>query len=39
MGKSAGSKRTKGTLITLYVSVGDTKVTIENYKDRIKALK
>lgn len=31
---AAGSKRTKGTLITLYVSVGDTKVTIENYKDR-----
>ena len=31
---AAGSKRTKGTLITLYVSVGDTKITIENYKDK-----
>lgn len=31
---AAGSKRTKGTSITLYVSVGDTKITIENYKDK-----
>lgn len=31
---AAGSKRTKGTSITLYVSVGDTKVTIENYQDK-----
>ena len=31
---AAGSKRTKGTSITLYVSVGDTKVTVENYKDK-----
>lgn len=28
---AANSKRTKSTLITLYVSVGDTKITIENY--------
>ncbi len=28
---AAGSKRTKGTNITLYVSVGDTKITLENY--------
>lgn len=27
-----GSKRTKGTEVTLYVSVGDTKVEIEDYK-------
>lgn len=27
-----GSKRTKGTEVTLYVSLGDTKVTIEDYK-------
>ena len=27
----AGSKRTKSTTITLYVSIGDTKITIENY--------
>ncbi len=26
-----GSKRTKSTTITLYVSIGDTKITIENY--------
>ncbi len=26
-----GSKRTKNTTITLYVSMGDTKITIENY--------
>lgn len=31
---AAGSKRTKGTSITLYVSIGDTKITIENYKDK-----
>ena len=29
-----GSKRTKGTTIILYVSVGDTKVTVEDYKDK-----
>ncbi len=28
---AAGSKRTKNTEITLYVSIGDTKITIENY--------
>ncbi|MCI9279602.1 MAG: Stk1 family PASTA domain-containing Ser/Thr kinase [Bacilli bacterium] len=27
----AGSKRTKNTEITLYVSIGDTKITLENY--------
>lgn len=26
-----GSKRTKSTTITLYVSIGDTKITLENY--------
>lgn len=26
-----GSKRTKNTTITLYVSIGDTKITMENY--------
>lgn len=28
---AANSKRTKNTTITLYVSIGDTKITIENY--------
>ncbi len=28
---ASGSKRTKGTEITLYVSIGDTKITIEKY--------
>ncbi len=28
---AANSKRTKNTVITLYVSIGDTKITIENY--------
>ena len=28
---ATGSKRTKNTTITLYVSMGDTKVTLENY--------
>lgn len=31
---AAGSKRTKNTNITLYVSIGDTKITIENYAGR-----
>lgn len=28
---AAGSKRTKNTIITLFVSIGDTKISIENY--------
>jgi serine/threonine-protein kinase len=28
---AANSKRTKNTVITLYVSIGDTKISIENY--------
>ncbi len=28
---AADSKRTKNTVVTLYVSLGDTKITIENY--------
>jgi serine/threonine-protein kinase len=31
---AAGSKRTKGTSITLYVSVGDTKIEIEDYLEK-----
>lgn len=31
---AANSKRTKSTMITLYVSIGDTKITIENYADK-----
>ncbi len=31
---SIGSKRKSGTEITLYVSLGDTQITIEDYKDR-----
>lgn len=31
---AANSKRTKSTVITLYVSIGDTKITIENYADK-----
>ena len=29
-----GSKRTKSTSITLYVSIGDTKITMENYSGK-----
>lgn len=31
---AAFSKRTKSTVITLYVSIGDTKITIENYANK-----
>ncbi len=31
---AANSKRTKNTTITLYVSIGDTKITIENYVNK-----
>lgn len=31
---AANSKRTKSTVITLYVSIGDTKITIENYANK-----
>ncbi len=33
---AANSKRTKSTLITLVVSIGDTKITIENYSNKKK---